>query len=84
MLRLVMAGGRATEALQPGPSGAGAVGVGTRTLSESGTAGGWQRQQVRLGAEVGRGVEGGLKVQCRTTACKAQQLSYSSSCAIQS
>jgi hypothetical protein len=47
MLRLVMAGGRATESLERGPSGAGAVGVGTRALSESGTAGGWQRQQVR-------------------------------------
>lgn len=48
MLRLVLAGGRATESTEPGPAGAGAIGVGTRALSESGTAGGWQRQQVRL------------------------------------
>jgi hypothetical protein len=47
MLRLVMGGGRATEPSEAGPAGAGCIGVGTRALSESGTAGGWKRQQVR-------------------------------------
>jgi hypothetical protein len=31
-----------------GPNGNGVVAVGTRTLSESGTVGSWQREQVRL------------------------------------
>ncbi len=30
-----------------GPNGNGVVAVGTRTLSESGTVGGWMREQVR-------------------------------------
>ncbi|KAI8464353.1 MAG: LuxS/MPP-like metallohydrolase [Monoraphidium minutum] len=48
MLRLVMAGGRAVEPSEAGPSGASCIGVGTRALSESGTAGGWQRQQMEV------------------------------------
>lgn len=46
MLRLVAMGGRAREGVGVGPSGNGVVAVGTRTLSESGTVGSWQREQV--------------------------------------
>lgn len=48
MVRVVAAGGRAREALGVGPQGTGAISVGTRTLSESGTVGNWQREQVEL------------------------------------
>lgn len=48
MLRLVAAGGRACEPSEAGPSGAGVVTVGVRTLSESGTVGNWGREQVEL------------------------------------
>lgn len=48
MLRLVAPGGRAREAEGVGPSGAGAVAVGTRALSEVGTVGRWRRDQVEL------------------------------------
>ena len=46
MVRMVAAGGRAMEGQGPGPSGTGVVSIGTRTLSESGTVGGWRRDQV--------------------------------------
>ena len=46
MLRVVAAGGRALEAPAAGPSGVGAVSIGARTLSESGTVGAWRRDQV--------------------------------------
>ena len=48
MVRMVAAGGRAMEGQGPGPSGPGVVSIGTRTLSESGTVGGWRRDQVQL------------------------------------
>jgi hypothetical protein len=48
MLRICAAGGRALEPLEPGPSGAGCISVGTRTLSEGGTVGKWCREQVRM------------------------------------
>jgi hypothetical protein len=48
MLRLVAAGGRATEGEGVGPLGTGVVAVGTRTLSEAGTVGSWSREQVEL------------------------------------
>ena len=48
MVRMVAAGGRAMEGQGPGPSGPGVVSIGTRTLSESGTVGGWRRDQVLL------------------------------------
>ncbi len=48
MVRMVAAGGRAMEGQGPGPSGTGVVSIGTRTLSESGTVGGWRRDQVQL------------------------------------
>ena len=48
MLRLVAPGGRAREREGAGPSGAGAVAVGTRALSEVGTVGRWRRDQVEL------------------------------------
>lgn len=48
MIRIVAAGGRAAEGLEPGPSGSGAVSIGVRTLSESGTVGHWRREQVEL------------------------------------
>lgn len=48
MVRVVAAGGRASEPCSIGPSGVGSVSVGTRTLSESGTVGHWQREQVEL------------------------------------
>ena len=47
MLRVVAAGGRAVEGPTAGPSGVGAVSIGARTLSESGTVGSWRRDQVR-------------------------------------
>lgn len=47
MLRLVAAGGRATEGEGVGPLGTGVVALGTRTLSEAGTVGSWSREQVR-------------------------------------
>lgn len=46
MLRMVAAGGRALEGSGAGPSGTGAVSIGARTLSESGTVGSWRRDQV--------------------------------------
>jgi hypothetical protein len=46
-LRVVAAGGRELEAGAAGPSGVGAVGIGARTLSESGTVGAWRREQAR-------------------------------------
>lgn len=46
MLRLVAAGGRATEGRGAGPLGAGVMALGTRTLSEAGTVGAWSREQV--------------------------------------
>lgn len=46
LLRIVAAGGRASEPREPGPGGVGAVAVGTRTLSEGGAVGGWSREQV--------------------------------------
>ena len=48
MVRMVAAGGRAMEGQGPGPLGPGVVSIGTRTLSESGTVGGWRRDQVQL------------------------------------
>jgi hypothetical protein len=48
LLRIVAAGGRASESREPGPGGVGAVGVGTRTLSEGGAVGDWSREQVGL------------------------------------
>lgn len=48
MLRLVASGGRAREGAGVGPTGSGVVAVGTRALSESGTVGSWQREQVGL------------------------------------
>ncbi|KAK9810226.1 hypothetical protein WJX72_007002 [[Myrmecia] bisecta] len=48
MLRLTCAGGRACEGEGAGPSGVGVVSIGTRTLSESGTVGAWNREQVEL------------------------------------
>jgi predicted Zn-dependent peptidase len=48
MVRVVAAGGRAREPCSIGPNGVGSVSVGTRTLSESGTVGRWQREQVEL------------------------------------
>ena len=48
MLRLVAAGGRATEGQGAGPLGTGVMALGTRTLSEAGTVGGWNREQVEL------------------------------------
>lgn len=47
MVRMVAAGGRAMEGQGAGPSGTGVVSIGTRTLSESGTVGGWRRDQVQ-------------------------------------
>jgi hypothetical protein len=47
MLRLVAAGGRATEGQGVGPLGTGVMALGTRTLSEAGTVGSWTREQVR-------------------------------------
>lgn len=47
-LRLVAAGGRVLERSEVGADGPGVVTVGTRTLSESGTVGHWDRQQVEL------------------------------------
>eukprot|EP00887_Chlorella_sp_A99_P001378 scaffold8.g1378.t1 len=48
MVRVVAAGGRSREGGGVGPSGTGVVAVGTRALSESGTVGTWQREQVEL------------------------------------
>ena len=48
LMRIVGPGGRAVEGVGPGPSGCGAVAVGTRTLSESGTVGKWSRDQTEL------------------------------------
>lgn len=49
MVRVVAAGGRALEKRGViGPDGQGVVAVGTRTLSESGTVGDWDRAQVEL------------------------------------
>lgn len=48
MMRLVAAGGRATEGEGAGPLGTGVMALGTRTLSEAGTVGGWSREQVEL------------------------------------
>ena len=48
VMRLVASGGRAQEGADIGPSGAGAVSVGVRAASESGTVGDWQREQVEL------------------------------------
>eukprot|EP00878_Enallax_costatus_P022594 GHUV01023985.1.p1 GENE.GHUV01023985.1~~GHUV01023985.1.p1 ORF type:complete len:442 (+),score=150.60 GHUV01023985.1:955-2280(+) len=46
LLRIVAAGGRASESTDPGPGGVGAVGVGTRTLSEGGAVADFSREQV--------------------------------------
>lgn len=48
LFRLVAAGGRSVEGSHTGHDGAGAVAVGTRALSETGTVGDWERQQVRV------------------------------------
>ena len=49
MVRVVAAGGRALEERGVlGPDGHGVIAVGTRTLSESGTVGDWDRAQVEL------------------------------------
>lgn len=48
LLRIVAAGGRASESREPGPAGVGAVGVGTRALSEGGAVGCWSREQVEV------------------------------------
>lgn len=48
LLRIVAAGGRASEPCEPGPGGVGSVGVGTRTLSEGGAVGTWSREQVEV------------------------------------
>eukprot|EP00873_Tetraselmis_striata_P020838 jgi/Tetstr1/441102/TSEL_029370.t1 len=48
ILRLVASGGRTCENPGAGPSGSGSVCIGTRTLSESGSVGDWQREQVEL------------------------------------
>ncbi|KAK3240438.1 hypothetical protein CYMTET_49716 [Cymbomonas tetramitiformis] len=48
MVRMVARGGRAMEDLEAGPMGFGSVAVGVRTLSEAGTVGGWEREQVEL------------------------------------
>lgn len=55
MLRLVAAGGRATEGQGVGPLGTGSMALGTRTLSEAGTVGAWSREQVRAGGCGGGG-----------------------------
>ncbi|RMZ57046.1 hypothetical protein APUTEX25_002278 [Auxenochlorella protothecoides] len=47
-LRVTAAGGRARERAAVAPDGTGAVTVGVRALSESGTVGGWAREQVEL------------------------------------
>lgn len=47
-MRVVAPGGRAVEGEGPGPAGCGAVAVGARTLSESGTVGNWTRDQTEL------------------------------------
>lgn len=54
MLRLVAAGGRATEGQGAGPLGVGVMALGTRTLSEAGTVGAWSREQVGGRAAAGR------------------------------
>ena len=41
-------GGKANNGMQVGPKGAGVVGVGVRTLNESGTVGSWDREQTEL------------------------------------
>ena len=41
-------GGRANNGEGIGPSGAGVVGVGVRTLNEAGSVGPWSREQVEL------------------------------------
>jgi len=46
LLRVIANGGRASEKLGAAPDGFGAVVVGTRTMSEAGTVGKWQREQV--------------------------------------
>ncbi len=46
-MRVMAGGGRGSEPRLPGPGGAGAVTVGTRTLSEGGAAGKWSREEVR-------------------------------------
>ena len=48
LVRMVFPGGRAMESWDAGPSGVGAVSIGARTLSESGTVGQWRREQVRI------------------------------------
>ena len=48
LMRIVAPGGRAVEGEGPGSQGCGAVAVGTRTLSESGTVGNWTRDQTEL------------------------------------
>ena len=41
-------GGRANNGSGVGPSGAGVIAVGVRTLNEAGTVGHWRREQVEL------------------------------------
>jgi len=51
MLRVIVEGGRAWEAAEPdveSGKGAGAVAIGARALSESGTVGDWERGQVEM------------------------------------
>jgi hypothetical protein len=48
VLRVVATGGRYAEDISPGPSGAAAVTVGARTLTESGVSGQWERDQVEV------------------------------------
>ena len=48
MLRVVATGGRYAEDIKPGSSGAAAVTVGARTLTESGVSGQWERDQVEV------------------------------------
>jgi len=58
LLRVCGAGGRALEDPPPGPSGGGAAAVAFRSISESGTVGHWQREQVSVRGRIaitGRG-----------------------------
>ena len=61
MLRLVAAGGRATEGQGAGPLGTGVMALGTRTLSEAGTVGAWSREQVGLAAGWVWGCQSGIR-----------------------
>jgi hypothetical protein len=75
MLRLVAAGGRATEGQGAGPLGTGVMALGTRTLSEAGTVGAWSREQVGLAAGWVWGCQSGIRA-CRQPTLLACHLHY--------